>query len=233
MWRILISFIFTLFIVVSLSAVSSHLMAGKQEKLPESIAVSVRPNMTVGEFGKENGLDRKVLKKIFDLKSPDELERQVIMRNLESKTQLAKNWEYFINDLQERIFDKGIFGFGKGKQWSVLDKFSTDPVVALRGWAFDMKLGMFAFDQLLVQASQIPNIMAISRYGVEAVAELPALRIAIADGRANVISHLGKKLQGDIKSVLVFNPRVSVLPPNSIPDTGIKAKRVIDKRKKG
>jgi len=45
-------------------------------------------------------------------------------------------------------------------------------------------------------------------------------------------TELEKKLQSDIKSVLVFNPRVSVLPPNSIPDTGIKAKRVIDKRKK-
>lgn len=77
MWRIVISFIFILFIVVSLSAVSSHLMAGKQEKLPESITVSVRPDMTVAEFGKEHALDRKVLKNIFDLQSQDDLGRQV------------------------------------------------------------------------------------------------------------------------------------------------------------
>ena len=43
--------------------------------------------------------------------------------------------------------------------------------------------------------------------------------------------NLAKKLQNDIKSVIVFTPQIEVLPPNTIPDTGLKAKRVIDKRK--
>jgi polyferredoxin len=77
MWRIVISLIFILFIIVSLSAVSSHLMAGEQEKLPESIAVSVRPDMTVAQFGNEHNLDRKVLKKIFDLQSQNDVRRPV------------------------------------------------------------------------------------------------------------------------------------------------------------
>jgi len=42
---------------------------------------------------------------------------------------------------------------------------------------------------------------------------------------------LAKKLQNDIKSVIVFTPRIDVLPPNTIPETGLKAKRVIDNRK--
>jgi len=42
---------------------------------------------------------------------------------------------------------------------------------------------------------------------------------------------LEQKLIEDIKSVIVFTPRVEILPPNSIPDTGLKAKRVIDERK--
>jgi phenylacetate-CoA ligase len=41
---------------------------------------------------------------------------------------------------------------------------------------------------------------------------------------------LTKKLQHDIQSVLVFTPKIEVLAPNSIPETGLKAKRVIDKR---
>lgn len=123
-------------------------------------------------------------------------ERRTILRKMNEKSQMAQNWEYGINALAERIFDKGIFGFGKGKYWSILDKFSTDPVVAVRGWAFDMKLGLFALDQLIVQTSQIPNIIAISKYGAEAFAELPALRIALADGRFKTISHIGHKLQG-------------------------------------
>ena len=44
--------------------------------------------------------------------------------------------------------------------------------------------------------------------------------------------NLEKKLINDIKSVIVFTPRVEVLPPNTIPETGLKAKRVIDERTK-
>ena len=44
---------------------------------------------------------------------------------------------------------------------------------------------------------------------------------------------LTQKLQNDIKSVIVFTPKIEVLPPNTIPDTGLKAKRVIDDRKVG
>jgi len=43
---------------------------------------------------------------------------------------------------------------------------------------------------------------------------------------------LEKKLKNDIQSVIVFTPKVAVLPPNTIPDTGLKAKRVVDERKK-
>ena len=41
-----------------------------------------------------------------------------------------------------------------------------------------------------------------------------------------------QKLKNDIQSVLVFTPKIEVLPPNTIPETGLKAKRVIDERKK-
>ena len=43
--------------------------------------------------------------------------------------------------------------------------------------------------------------------------------------------NLAEKLKNDIKSVIVFTPKVEVLPPNTIPDTGLKVKRVIDNRK--
>lgn len=48
----------------------------------------------------------------------------------------------------------------------------------------------------------------------------------------NEISNLEQKLQNDIKTVIVFTPRVTVLPPNTSPENGLKAKRVIDNRKK-
>ena len=44
-------------------------------------------------------------------------------------------------------------------------------------------------------------------------------------------ANLEKMLEDEIKTVIVFTPKVKVLPPNSIPETGLKAKRVFDSRK--
>ena len=43
---------------------------------------------------------------------------------------------------------------------------------------------------------------------------------------------LENKLRNEIKSVIVFTPNVKVLPPDGIQQEGLKAKRVIDNRKK-
>ncbi len=42
---------------------------------------------------------------------------------------------------------------------------------------------------------------------------------------------LEETLAKEIQSVIVFTPKVEILPPNTIPETGLKAKRVIDERK--
>ena len=41
---------------------------------------------------------------------------------------------------------------------------------------------------------------------------------------------LEEKLRKDIKSIIVFNPKISILKPKSIIQESLKAKRVIDKR---
>jgi len=43
---------------------------------------------------------------------------------------------------------------------------------------------------------------------------------------------LEDKLKNEIRSVIVFTPKIAVLPPNSIIQQGLKAKRVFDERKK-
>ena len=43
---------------------------------------------------------------------------------------------------------------------------------------------------------------------------------------------LEEELKNEIKSIIVFTPRVVVVPPNSIQQEGLKAKRVIDQRNK-
>jgi NAD-dependent dihydropyrimidine dehydrogenase PreA subunit len=77
MLRIAVSFIVILFVVVFGSAVSGHFWAGEKEQMPESMTIAVDEGMTVAEFGKQNDLGRKVLKKVFGLSSPNDLERQV------------------------------------------------------------------------------------------------------------------------------------------------------------
>ena len=44
--------------------------------------------------------------------------------------------------------------------------------------------------------------------------------------------NLEESLKNDIKSVIVFTPKIEILPPKGIPKTGLKAKRVIDERKR-
>ena len=44
--------------------------------------------------------------------------------------------------------------------------------------------------------------------------------------------NLEQQLQMQIKSVIVFTPKVNILPPNGIVQEGLKAKRVVDERKK-
>jgi len=77
MWRTISYFIIIVLVVVSTSVLSSRLWSGEQEQLPERIAVNIDSNVTITEFGKKYHLDRKSLKNIFTLKSPDDLKKQV------------------------------------------------------------------------------------------------------------------------------------------------------------
>ena len=43
---------------------------------------------------------------------------------------------------------------------------------------------------------------------------------------------LAGSLKLEMKNVIVFTPEVNVLPPNTITQEGLKAKRVVDNRKK-
>ena len=52
-------------------------------------------------------------------------------------------------------------------------------------------------------------------------------RLSIVDAE-----QLGQKLKNDIQAVIVFTPKIEVLPPNTILEAGLKAKRVIDNRRK-
>ena len=77
MWRITGYLIIIVLVVVSTSILSSRLWSGEQEQLLERTAINIDKNITVAEFGKKYHLDRKSLKKIFALKSPDDLKMKI------------------------------------------------------------------------------------------------------------------------------------------------------------
>jgi len=77
MWRTTSYFIIIVLVVVSTSVLSSRLWSGEEEQLPERIAVNIDNNETIAAFGKKYHLDRKSLKKIFAITSPDDLKKQV------------------------------------------------------------------------------------------------------------------------------------------------------------
>ena len=77
MIRSAIFFLLVVLFVILGSLVSSRLWSGKPEQLPNDFEVVIDENMTIAEFGKVNELDRKSLKSIFGLNSPDDLKKQV------------------------------------------------------------------------------------------------------------------------------------------------------------
>lgn len=90
MIRTFVYFLLTTALVVAGSLISSHLWSGKPEQLPEDIKVVVHEDMTIAQFGQANGLERKALKNIFDLQSPNELQKQVSDTGLSTEA-LTKN----------------------------------------------------------------------------------------------------------------------------------------------
>jgi hypothetical protein len=92
------------------------------------------------------------------------------------------------------------FFYGKGKVGTALsqsmDRWSTDLFTFARTWAFDTKLGLFAYDQYMVQASGFINIAAIA--DPKALAQggglYPVVRALIENGNENILKETAKKL---------------------------------------
>ena len=77
MQKVLIQFVVLVAAVVGLSVVSNRLWGGKPEKPPEAEQFVIDEGMTVGQFGNANGLARPVLRDLFGLQSPADLQKPV------------------------------------------------------------------------------------------------------------------------------------------------------------
>lgn len=120
-----------------------------------------------------------------------ELERKKIIHRLEKQNVFDAAIARQKDAMAQWVYDKG---FKRGAD--IIDSLSSEPMAALRGITFDLYLGLFNPDQAWVQASQIANIVGMSKgtSGIRAVAAMPAVRGLILNGHPNVIATASKAL---------------------------------------
>jgi hypothetical protein len=148
MWRKIISLVFVLFIVVFASFISSRLWAGKPEKLPETIEITVGENITVAEFGKKFNLERKVLRNVFNLESPTDLKKKVADFGM-NEQQIKKRLNKVLAIRAEHGSKNWIKIFIKGTLWiifllAVLILLKKRKITARnRKWIYVAAVGVF------------------------------------------------------------------------------------------
>ena len=118
-------------------------------------------------------------------------ERRVIQRRLSHKSEIQQRIENKMTDVADWVYEKGY----KSTSQRLRDQTSKDPTVALRSIAFNLKLGLFAFDQLLVQSSQAFNIAAIAGpRDWTKIAAMPILmRMGALNGNNKVIWEIAER----------------------------------------
>ncbi|MBW2181719.1 MAG: hypothetical protein JRG81_15340, partial [Deltaproteobacteria bacterium] len=75
--KTLIFFIFLIVLVIGLSIISNQLWQDKPETLPEFDELIISEQMTITEFGQTNNLANPMLKEVFDLKTKEDLKKQL------------------------------------------------------------------------------------------------------------------------------------------------------------
>lgn len=99
----------------------------------------------------------------------------------------------WLQDIQARMAD-AVYGWGYKGLAHAMERASLGHVPSfMRSIAFTLKLGLWAIDQLVVQASQAVQIVSqVPKYGVQASAAAWAMRAAMAFPHPNNIKAMGE-----------------------------------------
>ena len=129
-----------------------------------------------------------------NIRMAGEAQRDIIKRNIGWKSESD-----LIGEQSARRMAEFIFGNEPGTIRAKTEKIVTDwwnetnPVVALRSAAFDMKLGLFNVAQLPLQATTTWAAMALSpKFGGQGYMVFPVLRAYLFNGNEALIDHLIK-----------------------------------------
>lgn len=121
------------------------------------------------------------------------LEQQKIKFRMNQKPIGDVIWNATMRNVSDYLYGKDMIKLAD----LAADMSSNNPLTALRGFAFDSKLGMFNPAQYYVQGSQNINIMAIAGMnGVKGASLYGPIRFAMANGNEAVIRRTGDLLNG-------------------------------------
>ncbi len=126
------------------------------------------------------------------------------------------------------LYDQAICSCGRSHVRHSMIKGRSDDMVIIRGTnIYPGQIESVLMNNPLVGGNWRMVLSTENNIDLLTVEVETKQRLSIVDSE-----QLALKLKGDIQSVIVFTPRVDVLPPNTILETGLKAKRVIDNRRK-
>jgi phenylacetate-CoA ligase len=126
------------------------------------------------------------------------------------------------------LYDQSICSCGRSHVRHSMIKGRSDDMVIIRGTnIYPGQIESVLMNNPLVGGNWRMVLSTENNIDLLTVEVETKQRLSIVDSE-----QLALKLKGDIQSVIVFTPRVDVLPPNTILETGLKAKRVIDNRRK-
>lgn len=163
------------------SLMKTAISNGILENLSEISGMTLRQKLMKASF-KNNEVGRKL-----------ELERKKILFRMQKRGFGDAAWESAMRKASDFLYDTG----AKKTSQVVADVLSTNPLTALRGIVFDMKLGMFNPVQLYIQASQTINIMAIAGIdGIRGTSIMLPMRAALMNGDQAVIKAIGQSISG-------------------------------------
>ncbi len=127
-----------------------------------------------------------------------------------------------------KLYDQTICSCGRTHMRHTMIKGRSDDMVIIRGTnIYPGQIESVLMNNSLVGGNWRMVLSTENDVDLLTVEVETKQRLSVVDSE-----QLALKLKGEIQSVIVFTPRVDVLPPNTILETGLKAKRVIDNRRK-
>ncbi|MEK0325618.1 MAG: hypothetical protein QQN63_07925, partial [Nitrosopumilus sp.] len=121
--------------------------------------------------------------------------RDAILRTLNNKTELEIKWNGMIDNFGEYLFDKDWKRLSKILRNS---KLAKTPIEFLRAMTFDARLGLLDPAQLIIQASQSFNILAVlgplrGGESLQSMASHLPLRLAMRTDDPAILKEIGRR----------------------------------------